>query len=158
MAFLGTDRECAALKAAILDYGQVAGHDVNLGTVEDDLCSAEGGQTGAQNILAQLAPIAGSDNGWTGPVGVIGTTCSGAARAALPLISEAGSILISGSNTSPSLTSDLFGTAGETMPPGTTGPRTTTCSRAVRWPDSPTTFSVFVRLPPFMTAIRTPIT
>ena len=34
------------------------------------------------------------------------------------MISEAGSILISGSNTSPSLTSDLFGTAGENYAPG----------------------------------------
>ncbi|MCP4851859.1 MAG: ABC transporter substrate-binding protein, partial [Actinomycetia bacterium] len=43
---------------------------------------------------------------------VIGTSCSGAATAAAPLISEAGMVMISGSNTSPALTSDLAGTAG----------------------------------------------
>ncbi|HLE39444.1 MAG TPA: branched-chain amino acid ABC transporter substrate-binding protein [Acidimicrobiia bacterium] len=116
-SFLGTD-QVRGVELAIADYGDVAGHSVSLGTVEDDLCSAEGGQAGAQNILAQLAPIAGTDNGFTGPLGVIGTTCSGAARAALPLLSAAGSVLISGSNTGPSMTQSPFGTAGENYAPG----------------------------------------
>jgi len=51
-------------------------------------------------------------------VGVIGTSCSGAAAAASPLISEAGMVMISGSNTSPALTSDLAGTAGPNYNPG----------------------------------------
>ncbi len=46
-------------------------------------------------------------------IGVIGTTCSGAAAAASPLLTAAGLVLISGSNTSPSLTSNLAGIAGE---------------------------------------------
>ena len=45
-------------------------------------------------------------------VGVIGTLCSGAAVGASPVISEAGLSMISPSNTSPVLTSDLFGNAG----------------------------------------------
>ena len=45
-------------------------------------------------------------------VGVIGTLCSGAAVGASPVISEAGLSMISPSNTSPALTSDLFGNAG----------------------------------------------
>jgi len=99
--FLGTD-QVRGIELAIEDYGDINGHAVNLGTVEDDLCSAEGGQAGAQAILAQ-----------EGVLGVIGTTCSGAAAAASPLLSAAGMVLVSGSNTSPSLSSDLAGTAGE---------------------------------------------
>lgn len=100
VSFLGTDQVRGA-ELAIADFGQVDGHDVNLGTPEDDLCSAEGGQAGAQAIVAQANVI-----------GVLGTTCSGSAAAAAPIISAAGMVMISGSNTSPSLTSDLAGTAG----------------------------------------------
>ena len=105
-AFLGDD-QVRGMELAIEDYGDINGHSVNLGTPEDDLCSAEGGQSGAQAILAQ-----------EGVIGVVGTTCSGAAAAASPLLSAAGMVLISGSNTSPSLTSDLEGTAGENYQPG----------------------------------------
>jgi branched-chain amino acid transport system substrate-binding protein len=106
VAFLGTD-QVRGIELAIEDFGDINGHAVNLGTPEDDGCSAEGGQAGAQAILAQ-----------EGVLGVIGTTCSGAAAAASPLLSAAGMVLISGSNTSPSLTSDLEGTAGENYHPG----------------------------------------
>jgi branched-chain amino acid transport system substrate-binding protein len=104
--FLGTD-QVRGIELAIEDYGDINGHSVNLGTVEDDLCSAEGGQAGAQAILAQ-----------EGVLGVVGTTCSGAAAAASPLLSAKGMVLVSGSNTSPSLSSDLAGTAGENYHPG----------------------------------------
>ena len=73
----------------------------------DDLCSAEGGQAAAQVIVAD------SD-----VVGVVGTTCSAAAVAVSPLISEAGMVMISPSNTSPALTSDLEGTPGTGWNPG----------------------------------------
>jgi basic membrane protein A len=86
---------------AVEDYGQIHGFDVDLGAGLDDLCSADGGQAAAQIIVADEQVI-----------GVIGTSCSGAATAASPLISEAGMVMISGSNTSPALTSDLAGTAG----------------------------------------------
>ena len=45
-------------------------------------------------------------------VGVIGPTCSVAAIAASPLLSEAGLVTISPTNTAPSLTSDLSGHSG----------------------------------------------
>ena len=100
VAFLGID-QVRGIELAIEDFGEVLGHSINLGTPEDDLCSAEGGQSGAQAILAQ-----------DGVIGVIGTTCSGAAAAAVGPLTDAGLVLVSGSNTSPSLTSDLEGTAG----------------------------------------------
>lgn len=95
------------VELAIADFGQVAGHDVNLGTGLDDLCSAEGGQAGAQTIVSDPQVI-----------GVIGTSCSGAAASASPLISAAGLVMISPSNTSPSLTSDLEGNVNPNYQPG----------------------------------------
>ena len=101
VAFLGIPNE-RGVAAAIADYGQIHGFDVDLGAGLDDLCSADGGQAAAQQIVADEQVV-----------GVLGTSCSGAATAAAPLISEAGLVMISGSNTSPALTSDLAGTAGE---------------------------------------------
>jgi branched-chain amino acid transport system substrate-binding protein len=86
---------------AIDDFGPIKGHNVSLGTPLDDLCSADGGQAAAQTIVSDDQVV-----------GVIGTSCSGAAVAAAPLISEAGMVMISPSNTSPALTSDLQGNAG----------------------------------------------
>ncbi len=100
-AFLGIPNQRAA-ELAVADYGQIEGFDVSIGTGLDDLCSADGGQAAAQSIVADDQVV-----------GVIGTTCSGAATAAAPLISEAGMVMISPSNTSPALSSDLQGTAGE---------------------------------------------
>ena len=99
-ATLGIPEERAS-RLAVADYGQIHGHDVDLGTSLDDLCSADGGQAAAQTIVADDQIV-----------GVIGTSCSGAATAAMPLISDANMVMISGSNTSPALTSDLAGTAG----------------------------------------------
>ena len=106
VAFLGTPNQRGA-ELAIADYGQVAGRNVSLGTALDDLCSPDGGQSAAQAIV-------------TDPdvVGVIGTTCSGAAVAASPLISAAGMVMIAPSNTSPALTSDLEGNPGTAHHPG----------------------------------------
>ena len=100
VAFLGVPNE-NGIRMAVEDYGQIHGFDVDLGAGLDDLCSSDGGQAAAQIIVADEQVI-----------GVIGTSCSGAATAASPLISEAGMVMISGSNTSPALTSDLAGTAG----------------------------------------------
>ena len=86
---------------AVDDYGQIKGFDVDLGASLDDLCSNDGGQAAAQIIVAD-----------EDVVGVLGTSCSGAAVAAAPLITNAGMVLISGGNTSPALTSDLAGNAG----------------------------------------------
>ena len=100
MAFLGVPNQ-RGVELAVADYGPIGGHDVTIGTGLDDLCSADGGQAAAQTIVADEQVV-----------GVIGTSCSGAATAASPLVSEAGMVMISGSNTSPALTSDLAGTAG----------------------------------------------
>lgn len=101
VAFLGIPNE-NAVRMAVEDYGPIEGHDVEVGAGLDDLCSAEGGQQAAQTIVADEQVV-----------GVIGTSCSGAAAGAMPIISEAGLVMISASNTSPGLTSDLEGTAGE---------------------------------------------
>ncbi len=101
VAFLGVPNQ-RGVELAIADYGPVAGRTVSLGTGLDDLCSPDGGQASAQTIVADPSVV-----------GVIGTSCSGAAVAASPLISNAGLVMISPSNTSPALTSDLAGTAGE---------------------------------------------
>jgi branched-chain amino acid transport system substrate-binding protein len=99
-AGLGIPEE-RAVRLAVTDYGNIAGHTVEVGTGLDDLCSADGGQAAAQTIVADDQVV-----------GVIGTSCSGAATAAMPLVSDKGMVMISGSNTSPALTSDLLGTQG----------------------------------------------
>jgi len=106
VAFLGVPN-LRGTELAVVDYGQIKGHDVSIGTPLDDLCSSEGGQAAGQVIASDEQVI-----------GTIGTSCSGAATAASPLISETGGVLISPSNTSPALTSDLEGTAGENYSPG----------------------------------------
>jgi branched-chain amino acid transport system substrate-binding protein len=92
---------------AIEDFGPIAGHNVTIGTPLDDLCSSDGGQAAAQTIVSDLSVV-----------GVIGTSCSSAAVAAMPLISAAGMVMISPSNTSPALTSDLQGNPGTDFAPG----------------------------------------
>ena len=99
-ATLGIPQE-RAVRLAVEHYGEIKGHAVEVGTGLDDLCTADGGQASAQTIVSDDQVV-----------GVIGTSCSGAATAAMPLISEKGMVMISGSNTSPALTSDLLGTAG----------------------------------------------
>ena len=85
---------------AVGDFGSVHGHAVNLGETVDAMCSPEGGRAGAEQIAAEGQVL-----------GLIGTSCSAAAVAASPVISEAGLVMVSPSNTSPLLTSDLAGNA-----------------------------------------------
>jgi branched-chain amino acid transport system substrate-binding protein len=100
-ASLGTD-QVRAIEIAIADRdGELLGHEIELQT-EDDECAAEGGTTGAQRLVAEPQLVA-----------VIGTSCSGAAVPAAEILAEEGIALISASNTSPALTSDLKGTEGE---------------------------------------------
>lgn len=106
VAFLGLPNQ-RGTELAIADYGQIEGFDVEVGTGLDDLCDSAGGQSAAQTIVADDQVV-----------GVIGTSCSGAAVAAMPIISEAGMVMISPSNTAPGLTSDLAGTAGSDYQPG----------------------------------------
>jgi branched-chain amino acid transport system substrate-binding protein len=106
VAFLGVPN-LRGTEIAVLDYGDIKGHAVSIGTPLDDLCNAEGGAAAGQTIASDEKVI-----------GTIGTSCSGAAVPASKLISESGGVLISPSNTSPSLTSDLVGNAGDDYNPG----------------------------------------
>ena len=100
-ASLGTD-QVRAIEIAIADRGEeLLGHPIEL-QVEDDECASEGGTTGAQRLVAEPQLLA-----------VIGTSCSGAAVPASEIYAEEGILLLSASNTSPALTSDLEGTEGE---------------------------------------------
>jgi len=88
---LGTDSQYG-VEIAIDFKGDVLGHSVEL-QAEDDGCSAEGGQTAGQKIVSDPTII-----------GVIGTSCSGAGVPMSQVISEAGYVMVSPSNTSPTLT------------------------------------------------------
>ena len=90
-ADLGTDSQRGA-EIAIAKRGELLGHAVEL-QPEDDGCNAEGGQTSATKIVSNPQVV-----------GVIGTTCSGAGVPAAGIISDAGYVMISPSNTSPALT------------------------------------------------------
>ena len=86
----------------VADYGTVHGFEVDLGTRFDGQCTNFGGVSAGQAIARDETVI-----------GVIGTSCSGAAAGAAPLITGAGMVMISPGNTSPALTSDLAGNPGE---------------------------------------------
>jgi branched-chain amino acid transport system substrate-binding protein len=70
----------------------VLGHEIEH-QKEDDGCSAEGGQTAGQKIVSDPQIIA-----------VVGTSCSGAGVPMSEVVSEAGYVMVSPSNTAPSLT------------------------------------------------------
>lgn len=102
VAALGNDSNAGVTLA--IDYldgtldgtpGQIAGRDVSV-VKEDDGCSAEGGQQGGTRLAADPSIVA-----------VVGTTCSSSALGvADTILSEKGIVLISPSNTNPSLTSE----------------------------------------------------
>jgi len=102
---LGID-QVRAIELIMADRdNQLLGHPLQLQS-EDSLCSGEGGTTAALKIVADPQII-----------GIIGTTCSGEAVTAAKVMSEAGLVMISGSNTSPSLTS-ITGEPGPNWQPG----------------------------------------
>ncbi|HEV8682812.1 MAG TPA: branched-chain amino acid ABC transporter substrate-binding protein [Actinomycetota bacterium] len=103
-ASLGTD-QVRAIEIAIADKGQLLGHDIEL-QVEDDLCDSSGGTAAGQKVAADPQVV-----------GVLGTSCSGAAVPMAPLLDDAGIVMISGSNTSPFLTQAPFGTEAEDHQP-----------------------------------------
>ena len=88
---LGIDSRNGA-EVAVALKGKVLGHDIQF-TGEDDGCSAEGGQAAGTKLSADPTIVA-----------IIGTSCSSAARVMMPLISQAGMVMISSSNTAPDLT------------------------------------------------------
>ena len=106
IALLGNSAE-KAIVFAVEDYGPIRGYDVDLGVGLDDMCSPEGGMITGSLVIAEGNVL-----------GVIGTNCSAAAAEAAPLITSAGMVLISPSNTAPSLTSDLAGNEGASHFPG----------------------------------------
>ncbi len=88
---LGIDSR-RGIEIAIDDKPQVLGHPVEL-VGEDSLCSAEGGQMALTKLVSNPSLIA-----------IIGTNCSSAGEPASKIASDAGMVLISPSNTVPSLT------------------------------------------------------
>jgi branched-chain amino acid transport system substrate-binding protein len=82
------------IEIAVADQGDILGHPIDL-MGEDEGCSAEGGQAAASRLAANPNIVA-----------VIGTSCSSAARVAIPLLSDAGFAIVSPSNTAPDLTEE----------------------------------------------------
>lgn len=72
--------------------GELLGHPIQYDG-EDSLCNAEGGQAAGTKIAADPTVVA-----------ILGTTCSSEARSAMPLVDDAGMVMMSPSNTNPDLT------------------------------------------------------
>jgi len=103
-SFLGED-SVGGIELAIIERGgELLGREVEL-VGEDSLCNAEGGQTAAQRLVSN-----------TSILGIVGSSCSSEAAAGLPIISEAGMLMISPSNTAPRLTNDNVETGGIWQP------------------------------------------
>ncbi|MBA3626755.1 MAG: branched-chain amino acid ABC transporter substrate-binding protein [Chloroflexi bacterium] len=90
-ATLGLDSQYGAEVAREMKP-EIAGHTVEFNH-QDDGCNAEGGQAAARALVADPQIVA-----------IIGTSCSSAGVPAAEITSDAGVILISASNTAPSLT------------------------------------------------------
>ncbi len=88
---LGLDSQYG-VKVAVALRGQVAGHDVKE-TDTDGGCSADGGTSAANQLKADPSIVA-----------VVGTSCSSAGVPAAEILSQSGILLVSPSNTAPSLT------------------------------------------------------
>ncbi len=105
-SLLNTDdpvgRDTAAIVAMTIDYldgefdglnGRLLGRPVEL-VSEREVCNADSGREGAARFAENRLVLA-----------VVGTTCSGAAfEAAAPVLSDAGILMVSSTNTSPLLT------------------------------------------------------
>jgi branched-chain amino acid transport system substrate-binding protein len=91
-ATLGVDSRNGAEIAVDDKGGKVLGHTI-LFDGQDEGCSAEGGQAAGTKLAADPTIVA-----------IIGTSCSSAARVAMPLWSKAGFTVISASNTAVDLT------------------------------------------------------
>jgi branched-chain amino acid transport system substrate-binding protein len=96
---LGVDSR-RGVELAVDDKGPILGHPIEV-TGEDDGCSAEGGEAGGTRLAADPTLV-----------GVIGTSCSSAARVALPHLSGAGLAIVSPSNTAVDLTLPELHVAG----------------------------------------------
>lgn len=92
-ADLGLDSQYGAVVAADLK-GDVLGHAIEFNH-QDDLCSSEGGTAGARALVADPQIVA-----------IIGTSCSSAGVPASQIATDAGVLMVSPSNTAPSLTAE----------------------------------------------------
>jgi branched-chain amino acid transport system substrate-binding protein len=90
-ADLGLDSQYGVQVAGELQ-GQVLGRDIEF-SFQDDQCGPEGGTAAARALVADPEIVA-----------IIGTSCSGAGVPASEIASDAGVVMISPSNTAPSLT------------------------------------------------------
>lgn len=95
----GIDAE-RGIEIAIADTGNLLGHKVEL-IKEDDQCDEKAGEAAAQKLAADPQII-----------GVIGATCSDASIAAAKVLTDAGTVLVSPSSTTPSLTDPSTHEAG----------------------------------------------
>ncbi len=93
-ADLGQDSQYGAHVAGDLrnEDGGIKGHEIDWDD-QDDQCGAEGGTAAARALVADPQIVA-----------VVGTSCSGAGVPAAQITSEAGVLMVSPSNTAPSLT------------------------------------------------------
>jgi branched-chain amino acid transport system substrate-binding protein len=92
-ADLGLDSQYGAVVAANL-HGEVLGHAIEFNH-QDDLCSSEGGTAGGRALVADPQIVA-----------IIGTSCSSAGVPASQIATDAGVLMVSPSNTAPSLTAE----------------------------------------------------
>jgi branched-chain amino acid transport system substrate-binding protein len=98
--------QVSSSELAIAERGaELLGHPLELQR-EDELCTEEGGTTGALKIVADPQVVA-----------ILGTLCSGPAVPAAKIMSEKGLVMISPSNTAPSLTA-MGGEQGADWQPG----------------------------------------
>jgi branched-chain amino acid transport system substrate-binding protein len=103
-ATLGEDSLGGVKLAIMARDSMVLDHEIELVEV-DSGCTAEGGVEAGTRVAADPTIL-----------GIIGTSCSREAAAALPIISEAGMLMISPSNTAPRLTNPDPETDGAWMP------------------------------------------
>ncbi len=96
--------QCVELALSERD-NELLGHPIELESADSE-CSGEGGTTAALKITADRQIM-----------GIIGPSCSGAAATAMDLVSTAGLVMISGSASSPLLTS-VGGERGTNWQPG----------------------------------------
>ena len=92
VAVLGMEQVRSIELAMAQRDNQLLGRPIEL-QIEDEYCSSEGGTTAALNVVTHPQIVA-----------ILGTHCSGAATTAAKIMSEAGLVMISGSNSAPSLT------------------------------------------------------
>jgi branched-chain amino acid transport system substrate-binding protein len=88
---LGTDTK-RGVELAAKEKGEILGHEIEI-VGEDELCTPEGGQTAAQKLAADPQIVA-----------IVGTNCSSAARAAIPVLCGVNIPMVSPSNTGVDLT------------------------------------------------------